>query len=235
MTMFKKLIPLAALLTLAGAAHAVPLLDGSVYGALDNQSSATVNGVTFSAAGGDGTFGSKGADGWNGIGVRGGDSGNEIDVGESITMSFDAQVISDFTLSLLFNGPEFSDFQEIAQVSAYNGSDLIGSFTLTVGLDGTTPSATWTGLSGVVFNQSLPTEDGGGAWLVSGNPFGNGAVTSLVFSSLASSLCQANYCGNQSDYVVTTVNAVPEPGTYALMAAGLGVIGFLSRRRRQRG
>lgn len=232
MIMLKKLVPLTALVTLAGAAHAVPLLDGSVYGALDNQGSATVNGVTFTAAGGDGTFGSKGADGWNGIGVRGGNSGNEIDVGESITMSFDAQVVSDFTLSLLFNGPEFSDYQEIAQVSAYNGTDLIGNFTLTVGLDGAAPSATWSGLSGVVFNQSLPTEDGGGAWLVSGNPFGNGAVTSLVFTSLTSSLCQASFCGNQSDYVVTSVSAIPEPSTYALMAAGLGVVGFLSRRRR---
>jgi len=30
-----------------------------------------------------------------------------------------------------------------------------------------------------------------------------------------------------------TVAAIPEPGTYALMAAGLGVLGFISRRRRR--
>jgi hypothetical protein len=231
--MFKKLIPLAALLAFAGAAHAQALLDGSTYGWLDNQSGATVNGVTFSAAGGDGTFGVKGAAGWSGIGVRGGDSGNEIDIGESITMSFAARVISDFSLSLLFNGPEFGDFQEIAQISAYNGKTLVGDFTLTAGLDGANPGALWSGTSGTVFNQSAPTADGGGAWLVNGNPFGDGAVTSLVFTALKSSLCQSGHCDNQSDYVVTSVNAVPEPSTYALMAAGLGVVGFLSRRRRR--
>jgi hypothetical protein len=32
---------------------------------------------------------------------------------------------------------------------------------------------------------------------------------------------------------VTTVPAIPEPSTYALLLAGLGVVGFLGRRRRQ--
>jgi hypothetical protein len=36
----------------------------------------------------------------------------------------------------------------------------------------------------------------------------------------------------QLEYV-TTVNAVPEPGTYALMLGGLGMVGFLARRRRR--
>lgn len=30
-----------------------------------------------------------------------------------------------------------------------------------------------------------------------------------------------------------TVSAIPEPGTYALLAAGLGVVGFVALRRRQ--
>lgn len=39
--------------------------------------------------------------------------------------------------------------------------------------------------------------------------------------------------GANTGAVGVTVPAVPEPGTYALMFAGLGVVGFMARRRKQ--
>ena len=224
---------LAASLALSGAAHAQSLLDAGTYASLDGLAAATVNGVSFAAGGGN--FGTKFLNGSGGLGVTGGNSGNEIDIGQSITMSFASRVISDFTLSLLYNGPEFGDFREIAQVQAFDGTSVLGTYTLTVGNDGSVPGAIWSGLGGVT-NLSLPTASGGASWLVSGNPFGNVAATKLVFTAVNSSFCQTQgACSNQSDYVLTSVTAVPEPGTYALLVAGLGVVGFAARRRRVQG
>ncbi|MFZ4481022.1 MAG: PEP-CTERM sorting domain-containing protein [Rhodoferax sp.] len=39
--------------------------------------------------------------------------------------------------------------------------------------------------------------------------------------------------GNKQDYLVASVTAVPEPETYAMLLAGLGLMGFTVRRRRQ--
>src|SRR5690242_13169732 len=81
-TLTNKLAPLFAAVALActGAAHAQSLLDGSTYASLVGSSAAAVNGVSFAAGGGN--FDTKFVNGWGGLGVTGGASGSEIDVGQ---------------------------------------------------------------------------------------------------------------------------------------------------------
>ena len=216
----------------AGAAHAdTSLLDSSMYPTLVGGNGATIGGVSFASAAGN--FIKKSQGGFSGLGVTGGRTGDEIDTNETITLSWAAGLtISGFSVALLFNGPEYNDWAEVAKVTAWNGEQKVGVGLLKVDATNNT-LATFTGTGfGSVSNLAPAVEGGGGAWQVL-NPFGNAQVTRLVFTAFDSTVCGTqSRCTNQSDYVLSSVTAVPEPGAYALAAAGLGVMGFIGRRRR---
>ena len=223
----------ASSILMAASLHAAAA--DTVYGKdFGNGSSYTtaINGtnVTFSAKTGNnknkldnGVFSYKPAqDGYQGVGVSptsGGDvTVGEIDKNEWIFADFtDARVISNLTLGLLFDGPEYNDSKEKAFIYVTYFDNSTAEFKLQA--QGST-SALWTGL-GSVSNLS-PAEEGlGGVWSID-NPFGATAVKSIVFTSHA----------DKSDYTLYSVTAVPEPESYAMLAVGMGLIGFMTRRRK---
>lgn len=196
-----------------------------------------------------GNFGFKTVDGYTGVGVQGGASGNEIDIGQSINASFtnaltnkDAGIfITGFRLGALFDGPEFGDVNEKARITATYFDNSVHSFTFTaVGekkgvWSALSPADSFMALSTSYKNVSEAELGEGGVWDIT-NPFGNNRIKGLSFTALTgacgviSSRCG---CNNQSDYTLISISAVPEPETYAMMLVGLGLMGFAARRNKQ--
>ena len=233
--MTPKLLAAAGALAVAASAHAdVALLDASMYPTLAGTNGGTIGAVTFASVGGNFVTKTRGAPSVSGLGVTGGRTGDEIDIRETVTMSWANPLrITGFAVGVLYNGTEFGDWAEKAQVTAWNGATLVGTGVLQVHATiDTAASFTGTGF-GSATNLSPATLAGGGGWRVD-DPFGAAKVTRLEFTALASNTCGWQSCSNQSDYTLSSVTAVPEPGTYAMLLAGLGVFGLVGRRRRDR-
>lgn len=220
---------------LAASFSAVAATD-TVYGTEfgNGDSSYTTNildtSVTFYAKTGeskkhlkDAVFSFKPAqDGYQGVGVspkRGNDvTVGEIDKHEWIVANFDQSlVISNLTLGLLFNGPEYGDNKEQASISVTYFDNTTQTFKLIATSDTT---ASWSGLFGTVTNLSPAIQNLGGVWSLD-NPFGDTAIKSFSLTSLK----------DKSDFTLYSVTAVPEPESYAMLTLGLGLLGFATRRK----
>lgn len=233
-TFYAKMLLLLSMLVMTHSSYAVTTV-GAILGAdfVNGQTaySQTFTDGTTATFTGSAAFQKKTQAGITGVGISGGRTNGEIDIGETLTGSFSKEVIvTSLNLALLFDGPEYNDVKEVAKMLVSFADGGTASYYLTAtGVN----TAAWTG-EGTLLSLGNGAVDGGtGAWQIN-NPFGFRSVDSIVFTAVEGypkSNCPN--CGNQSDYTLMsmTVIPVPESHTSAMMFAGLLMLAGLTARR----
>lgn len=229
---------LAGVLFSASASATIITINGSDFtNGLSSQTIGGLNWVATQSSGPQRTFQKKTLGGYTGVGLSGGATSDEIDIGEFLTGSIPVGGlpfwVPSITIGVLFDGPEFGDVQEVAKVTINSLSLGSQSYTLTNTFESSGPDvAVWSG-PGTVTNLSPSTSGSGAVWRIT-NPFGSiNDITSIQFTALVGS-CGSGSCNNQSDFTLVQLKyePIPEPGTYAMLGLGLISLGLLARRRK---
>ena len=121
----------------------------------------------------------------------------------------------------------FLSFAVAIDVNTANGGEHLDSFTLT---DLTTNTVLYS-FSGALIGSPLANNGNGYAdWtLRSFDLTGLASTDQIRFDTVLSNTSD----GPESFFLVSSTAPIPEPETYAMMMAGLGVLGFVARRRRK--
>lgn len=160
-----------------------------------------------------------------GLGVSGG-TGGEIDVGQSITVTFDLpSIVHAFSLAFIYNGPEFDDPNEHGTATVYwdaGGSDVFDFIVTDENV------ITFSGAGGWA-NCGDTTATGSGCFSLFGNPFGDSLIASIVFEAV-----DIPGFGDNSDYALSSLEftPIPVPGALLLLLTGVAGLGFASRSRK---
>jgi hypothetical protein len=225
----KKLLLATTLCAAFGAAQAIPVLSYDVYAGLGD----ATEGAVFNFSGTklnqaiNGTYFASGTNNYSGY--KGGSLSVDL-VPANLTFTYmgkEAGHRSSFTY----------DFGGVNENSFYTATTIRGfDFSVSVGVEGNlelkftdiTASNT-NAFSG--YAESNPNNDRFGFLDVRDIDFGDG-VGEYDYLILFNDV-YADSDFNDMVIAVSAVQAIPEPETYALMLAGLGVVGFMARRRRQ--
>lgn len=141
------------------------------------------------------------------------------------------------TLSL--SGPANVTYTFVGREAAYNNlfrsfviGDLVDGQQIKAGTNPLGTSITFTGVTGGMLNFGFKSQG-------TGTLFGNGSVsTGLILGQNGQSgLILFNDTAGDKDFddmvIRVSVTPVPEPETFAMLLAGLGLMGAVARRRRQ--